>query len=59
MYSLAIRLRRICCTEELFERRAGELKQKLLARGYTLEVVEAGIRRAREVPRLEALKRWS
>ena len=57
VYSLAIRLRRICCTEELFERRAGELKQKLEARGYAAEVVEAGIRRAREVPRLEALKR--
>ena len=57
VYSLAIRLRRICCTEELFELRAGQLKQKLLERGYALEVIEAGITRAREVPRLEALKK--
>ena len=55
VYSLAIRLRCICCTEELFELRAGQLKEKLLERGYAVDVVEAGIRRAREVPRLDAL----
>lgn len=57
VYSLAIRLRRICCTDELFELRVGQLKQKLLERGYSMTVVEAGIRRAREVPRSEALKK--
>ena len=57
VYSLAIRLRRICCTEELFELRAGQLKERLLERGYATEVIEAGIRKAREVPRSEALKK--
>ena len=36
VYSLAIRLRRICCTDELFELRANELKKKLCDRGYSL-----------------------
>ena len=57
VYSLAIRLRRICCTDELFELRASQLKQRLLERGYATETVDAGIRRAREVPRREALKK--
>ena len=57
VYSLAIRLRRICCTDELFELRASQLKQRLLERGYATETVDAGIRKAREVPRQEALKK--
>ena len=57
VYSLAIRLRRICCTDDLFEMRAKQLSQKLLERGYAQEIVEAGIRRAREVERTEALKK--
>ena len=56
-YSLAIRLRRICCTDELFELRAKQLMDRLLERGYAKEIVEAGIRKAREVPRMEALKK--
>ena len=57
VYSLAIRLRRICCTDELFELRANELKKKLCDRGYSVTVVEAGIDRARQVERREALKK--
>ena len=56
-YSLAIRLRRICCTDELFELRAKQLMDRLLERGYAKAIVEAGIRKAREGPRLEALKK--
>ena len=57
MYSLALRLRRICCTEDLFEKRAEEQKQKLLERGYRETIIAAGIQRARDVPRAEALKK--
>ena len=57
VYSLAIRLRRICSTEESFEHRVGDLKNKLLEREYPPEVIEAGIQRARLVPRSEALKK--
>jgi ribosome modulation factor len=57
VYSLALRLRRICCTDQLFEKRALELQEKLLERGYSREVVMAGIQRAREVVRSEALRR--
>ena len=33
------------------------MKQRLLERGYATETVDAGIRKAREVPRQEALKK--
>ena len=57
VYSLAIRLRRICCTEELFQLRADQLRERLLERGYAKEIIQAGISKARAVPRLEALKK--
>ena len=57
IFSLAIRLRRICCSDNLFEMRADQLKKKLLERGYSRESVEAGINRARMIPRVEALKK--
>ena len=57
MYSLALRLRRICSTEERFEARVVELGQKLLDRQYNKAIIDAGIQRAREVPRSEALKK--
>ena len=57
MYSLALRIRRICSTEDKFEARAEELKQKLLYRGYSETVVLTGIQRAREVPRAVALEK--
>ena len=52
MFSQAIRYRRICCTDELFNMRAAELEQKMLDRGYSEKTgVDAGILRAKEVPR--------
>ena len=57
VFSQAIRYRRICCTDELFDLRTAELKQKMLDRGYSETTVDAGIRRAKEVPRDQALEK--
>ena len=57
VYSLALRLRRICSTEERFEARVEELGQKLLDRKYNKAIIDAGIQRAKEFPRSEALKK--
>ena len=57
VYSLALRLRRICSKEEWFEKATEELGEKLKVRGYSRAVVEAGISRARAVTREEALRR--
>ena len=57
VYSLALRLRRICFTEDRIEQRALELKDKLLDRGYKETMVQAEIQRAREVPRNVALEK--
>ena len=57
VYSLALRHRRICWNDELFEKQVIKLQEKLLERGYSREVVVAGIQRARSVPRLDALKK--
>ena len=40
----------------VFELRAGELRDKLLNRGYSATTVGAGINRARMIDRSEALK---
>ena len=55
VFSHAIRYRRICCTDELFDIRAAELKQKLL--DYSETAVDAGILRAKEEPRDQTLER--
>ena len=57
VFSQAIRYRRICCTDELFDMRAAELKRKMLDRGYSEAAVDAGIQRAKEVPRDQALEK--
>ena len=57
VYSLALRLRRICSKEEWFKRAAKGLEDKLLVRGYSKEVVEAGIAKATAVSRVDAIKR--
>ena len=57
VYSLALKLRRICSKEEWFERAVGELAQKPAVQGYSSAVVQAGIARARAVTRPEALKK--
>ena len=57
VYSLALRLKRICSKEEWFEKAAKELEEKLRVRGYKKAVVEAGIAKARAVSRLDAIKK--
>ena len=50
-------MRRICSKEEWFEKAVKELEEKLRVRGYSKEVVEAGIAKARAVSRANAIKR--
>jgi hypothetical protein len=57
VYSLALRVRRICCSEEDAEKRFGELAARLRERGYQETVIDAGISRARAVTRVEALRK--
>ena len=57
VYSQALRYRRICWSDEVFEKRVLELQDRLLERGYSREVVVAGIQRAREVARSSALEK--
>jgi hypothetical protein len=57
VYSLALRIRRICSSEEAAEVRFGELAARLKERHYSEAVIQAGIARARAVPRAEALKK--
>ena len=56
-YSLALRIIRICSREEDRDRRLEELKTMLLDRDYKLGIVNAAIRKAKAIPRLEALKK--
>ena len=57
VYSVALRIRRICCTEEAAEKRFSELATRLKDRKYSDSVILAGIARARAVTREEALNR--
>ena len=54
-YAQAMRLRRISSTMEAFERRARDLTDFLVARGYKRRYVKQQIHRARSVARHEAL----
>ena len=56
-YSLALKIVRICSLPESREKRFGELKCLLLARGYKSKLIDAATDRARQVTREEALKR--
>jgi hypothetical protein len=56
-YSLALRLVRICSKKELLEKRMNELENMLLSRKYNKNIVKAAIQKAKEIPRIEALKR--
>ena len=49
-YSLSLRLRRICSSDELFETRAGELHNILLERGYRDTLIRDSINKARQLP---------
>ena len=55
-YSLALRLRRICSTDELFSLRTKEMKQHLLNRGYTKGCINDAINKASTVTREDSLK---
>ena len=56
-YSLALRIVRICSKPETRDQRLEELKQLLLNRSYKLNIINAAIAKAKNVPRDEALKR--
>ena len=53
-YSLALRIVRICGLEEVRDQRLGELRELLLAREYKAGIVDAAIKKARDIPRVEA-----
>ena len=56
-YSLAIRLIRICSTEEALTSRLKQLTTHLKRRGYPNKKIEAATNRARNTPRPQALQR--
>ena len=55
-YSLALRLHRICSTDELFSLRTKEMKQHLLNSGYTKGCINDAINKASTVTREDSLK---
>ena len=55
-YSLATRINRICSEEKTREMRFKELKSMLLSRGYGMDLIDAGIEKARAIPRTKAIK---
>ena len=54
--SLALRLRRICSTNETFKIRTSELTTYLLKRGYKRNIVAKQIQRAADIPRIHTLQ---
>ena len=55
-FGQALRIRRICSTEDLFEKRAKEFCGYLIKRGYNAEYVNREIDRARRIPREDTLR---
>ena len=55
-YSLALRIVRICSREEDRDRRLEELREMLLNRDYNRSFINTAIRKAKQVPRKEALR---
>ena len=55
-YSLALRLRRICSTDEAFNNRCNELTEYLVKRGYKHDFIRRQIKRATDIPRITALR---
>lgn len=58
-YSLAYRLKRICSSDELFEKRLKELTEDLLCRGYKLRSLQDSFAKVRRISRERALERVS
>ena len=54
-YCLALRLRRICSSENLFQQRTNEMLQHLIQRGYKKRSIHDAIKKASLVTREEAL----
>ena len=57
VFSLALRITRICSKEEEADHRFQELATRLREREYSEAVISSGITRAKAVPREEALKK--
>ena len=55
-FSLALRLRRICSTDETFSTRAAQLTTYLLKRGYNRDLVTEQVQRAANIPRIQTLQ---
>ena len=55
-FSLALRLRRICSTDDFFNNRCNELINFLGLRGYSRHFLKKEINRVRTIPRQETLK---
>ena len=55
-FSLGLRIVRICSDKEDRDKRLSELRERLLARDYTSEMVNTALAKARAVPRSKALK---
>ena len=56
-FSHALRLKRICWSDTLFEKRDEELKADLISRGYSPRSLSDSIDRARQIPRAQALEK--
>ena len=50
-YSQAVRMRRICSSEEYFEKRVPDLKEWLFSRGYNKDLVNSQVDRAKSLDR--------
>ena len=55
-FSMALRLRRICSTDEFFNTRSDALTSHLIKRGYKYRFVKDEIDKVRQIPRSRALK---
>ena len=56
-FSLALRIVRICSEPESRDQRLEELREMLLDRGYKKRIIDDNIKKAKAIPRTEALKR--
>ena len=58
-YSQALRLNRICSSNEFFDKRCNDLEKYLLERGYSEKMVRKEILRARAIPRDALLEKFN
>jgi peptide-methionine (R)-S-oxide reductase len=56
-YSLALRLVRICSTQELLDKRENELKTMLFTRKYNKNIINSAIEKAKKLDRNEILQK--